>query len=177
MRGLTTADKVHRLMRELGRAARGPGRIYLTGGTSAVLVGWRDSTHDVDLKLAPEPAGVFEAIPRLKQSLGINIELAAPDDFIPPLPDWEAGSVPIGREGPVEFLHYDFHAQALAKIERSHTQDLVDAQQMVARGLVTLERLPVLYDAIEPALIRYPAIDPASFRAKVDRFVAETRRG
>ncbi|WP_419949778.1 hypothetical protein [Candidatus Palauibacter sp.] len=56
------ADQVRRLMRRLGGAARSPGRIYLVGGSSAVLVGWRETTVDVDLKLDPEPAGVFEAI-------------------------------------------------------------------------------------------------------------------
>jgi hypothetical protein len=173
MRGMTTADKVRRLMLELGRAARGPGRIYFTGGTSAVLVGWRPATHDVDLKLDPEPPGVFGAIPGLKQTLDINVELAAPEDFIPPLPGWQARSVPIATHGAVEFLHYDFHAQALSKIERGHAQDLSDVREMLARGLVTRERLRELYDAIEPELLRYPALDPASFRAKVERALAD----
>ena len=55
MRSLTDADKVMRLMRELGRGVRGPGRVYLTGGASAVLIGWRTMTVDADLKLEPEP--------------------------------------------------------------------------------------------------------------------------
>lgn len=173
MRGLTDATKVRRLMRELGRAARGPGRVYVTGGTSAVLVGWRAATHDVDLKLDPEPAGIFDAIPRLKQELDLNIELAAPDDFIPPLPDWQARSVHIEKHGPVEFLHYDFHAQALSKIERGHAQDLADVHEMRARGLVTVERLRALYDAIEPRLVRYPAIDPEAFRRKVEQCLGD----
>jgi len=35
------------LARELARIARGPVRIYLRGGSTAVLEGWRDSTIDV----------------------------------------------------------------------------------------------------------------------------------
>ncbi len=31
-------------MREWGRSARVEGRVYLTGGATAVLSGWRDST-------------------------------------------------------------------------------------------------------------------------------------
>jgi hypothetical protein len=44
-----------------------------------VLVGWRGTTIDVDLKMSPEPEGAFEAIAALKDELDINVELAAPD--------------------------------------------------------------------------------------------------
>jgi hypothetical protein len=40
-------------MRAMASEAREPGRIYLTGGASAVLRGWRDSTVDVDLTIMP----------------------------------------------------------------------------------------------------------------------------
>jgi hypothetical protein len=105
------ASRVRALMRELGRAARGPGRVYLTGGTSAVLEGWRRSTVYADLKLDPEPAGVFEALRQIKDELAVNIELAAPDDFIPPLPGWRDRSRHIERCGQVDFYHYDFYAR------------------------------------------------------------------
>ena len=49
-------------MQRLGEAVQGPRQIHLVGGASAVLVGWRDTTVDVDLKLAPGPPGVFQAI-------------------------------------------------------------------------------------------------------------------
>lgn len=62
MRPSENAARILHLLRELGRAVRGPGRVYLVGGASALLEGWRDSTVDVDLKLDPEPRGVFEAI-------------------------------------------------------------------------------------------------------------------
>ncbi len=50
MRGNATQDKIHRMMVELGRAVRSPGRIYFTGGVCAVQLGWRNATVDVDLK-------------------------------------------------------------------------------------------------------------------------------
>ena len=96
------------------------GRIYLVGGASAVLLGWRAMTVDVDLKLDPEPIGAFEAIAELKDSLDINIELAAPDQFIPALPGWRERSPFVARHGRVAFHHYDFYGQALGKIERGH---------------------------------------------------------
>ena len=79
-------------MERLGELARGPGQIFLTGGASAVLFGWREMTVDVDLKMLPEPAGVFEAIATLKDELNINVELASPDLFIPELPEWRERS-------------------------------------------------------------------------------------
>ena len=162
-------------MRRLGEEARGPGRVYLVGGASAVVIGWRGSTLDVDLKLDPEPPGAFEAIARAKDALDINVELAAPDEFIPPLPDWQARSAYIVRYGQVGFFHYDFYAQALAKIERGHDLDRRDIVAMHARGLIDPDRLPVFLASIEPGLLRYPAIDPGTFRAKVHAAVAELR--
>jgi hypothetical protein len=39
---------------------------------------------------------------------------------------------------------------------------------MIESGLVESRRLRELYEAIEPELFRYPAIDPAVFRGKVE---------
>ena len=157
-------------MRHLGAQTSGPGCVYLVGGASAVIYGWRESTIDVDLKLEPEPAGIFEAIARAKELFDMNIELAAPDDFIPPLPHWKDRSQFIDRHGQVDFRHYDFYAQALAKIERGHQQDLADLAAMMDRGLIEVLRLRALYDEIESDLTRYPALDPASFRDKLEKF-------
>ena len=158
-------------MRLLGREAQGNGRIYLVGGASAVIVGWRDTTVDVDLKLDPEPPGVFDAIARAKDALNMNLELASPDDFIPALPDWRDRSAFVVRHGPVDFLHYDFYSQALAKIERGHAQDLSDVEAMWRLRLIEPDRLVCLFEAIEADLVRYPAIDPCHFRNAVRRVV------
>jgi hypothetical protein len=39
---------------------------------------------------------------------------------------------------------------------------------MLASGLVQPSRIRALYDAVEPDLYRYPAIDPSAFRRKLD---------
>jgi hypothetical protein len=173
MRAELDAERVRTLMQALGRAARGPGRIYMTGGTTAVLEGWRASTVDADLKLDPEPPGIFEAIRRIKDELDVNVELACPEDFVPPLPGWKDRSRFIERHGPVDFYHYDFHAQALSKVERGHDRDLDDVREMIRRGLVEPAELRRHFAAIEPGLLRYPAIDPDVFRAKLDALLAE----
>jgi len=59
-------------------------------------------------------------------------------------------------------------AQALAKLERGHDRDLDDADEMLRRGLVERERLLELFAEIEPELYRFPAIDPPSFRRRVE---------
>lgn len=171
-RGRSDGATVRELMRRLGEEARGPGRIYLVGGASAVLIGWRETTVDVDLKLDPEPPGIFEAIARAKDALDVNVELAAPDEFIPPLPDWQARSPFITRHGRVGFFHYDFYGQALAKIERGHELDRRDVAAMRAHGLIDPDRLTAFWKDIEPGLLRYPAIEPDVFRAKVHAAVA-----
>ena len=170
MRTTSDATKITRLMQGLGRLARGPGRVYLVGGASAVTLGWRAATIDADLKLDPEPEGIFEAISKLKEELDMNVELAAPDDFIPPVPGWRQRSSFIARHGQVDFFHYDFYGQALAKIERGHAMDLEDVRQMIGRGLIDKEDLARRFDAIASDIVRYPAIEPDAFRAKVERF-------
>ena len=174
MRSPADPTKIRRLLEELGRHARGPGRVYLVGGATALLEGWRSSTVDVDLKLDPEPEGIFEAIALLKNELQINIELSSPDQFLPPLPDWRTHSPFIARHGDVEFFHYDLRSQALAKLARAHDRDLLDVRAMLDRGLVTAEEIVDGLDQIRDQMIRYPALDAQSFELRVRRFLEPT---
>jgi hypothetical protein len=167
MREAVTAPRLRAFMRALAAEAREPGRIYLTGGASAVLHGWREGTVDVDLKIVPENDRILRAIPDLKERLHINVELASPDDFVPPLPGWEQRSLFIAQEGPLAFHHFDFYMQALAKIERSHRKDLDDVESMIRQRLVDPKRLAELFNEVEDSLYRYPAIDPNALRAAV----------
>ena len=175
MRAPLDRQKLEEFLRALGRKVSGTGRIYLTGGATALLHGWRPMTIDIDLKADPEPAGFFEAIATLKDQLSINVELAAPDQFIPALPAWQERSLFIERHGQLDFYHYDPYSQALAKLERGHSRDLLDVSAMVRYGLVRSVRLIELFQEIESELIRFPAIDPASFREAVDTFVNSHR--
>ena len=107
----------------------------------------------------------------------MNLELASPDDFIPALPDWRARSVFVARHGLVNFRHYDFYSQALAKIERGHAQDLSDVEAMSRLKLIEPDRLMRLFAAIESDLVRYPAIDPPQFRHRVETAVGAMGAG
>ena len=175
-RTVVDADRINRLMEAIGRRARGSGRIYLVGGATAVLIGWRGTTVDADLKLDPEPPGVFEAIAVLKDELDVNVELAAPDQFVPPLPGWRERSQFIARHGQVDYFHYDFYGQALAKVERGHETDLCDVRAMVERGLIDLGELVRLFERVTADLIRYPAISENAVRTKLMKMVARERR-
>jgi hypothetical protein len=53
-------------------------RVYLTGGATAVLHGWRSSTIDVDLELVPDRDELLRELPGLKEELRVNLELADP---------------------------------------------------------------------------------------------------
>jgi len=158
-------------MKVLGREAQGSGCIYFTGGASALLIGWRSSTVDVDIRLDPEPPGIFQAIAKLKQELNINIELASPQDFLPPLPGWRDRSVFIAKQGQISFYHYDFTAQALSKLSRGFDRDLKDAQAMYEQKLFSLKALRDCFEAIAPELIRFPSLNPEVLRNKVENFI------
>ena len=120
MRQEVNLQRLQEFMRTLGRSATAPARGYLVGGATAVALGWRDSTLDIDLKIIPDSDAILRTLPALKERLQVNIELTSPDHFIPELPGWEERSRFIQQEGNVSFFHYDFYAQALAKIERGH---------------------------------------------------------
>lgn len=168
MRRLTDGERLTRFMRALGRAADSEGTCYFTGGATAVLLGWRRSTIDVDIRLVPESDVLLRAIQRIKEDLEINVELAAPDDFIPVPSGWEGRSLFAAREGMLTFYHFDPYSQALGKLERGHDQDLGDVRAMVEHGLVDPPRALELYEEIEPELFRFPAIDPPAFRRRVE---------
>lgn len=168
MRTPTTVGLLERFMVALGRAVRDPANVYFTGGVTAILHAWRSATVDIDLTTDPPVEAVTRAASRLKDTLNVNVELAAPHDFIPELPGWRERSVFIRREGSVSFFHYDPYSQALAKIERGHEQDVADVASMLRDGLVERPRLLELFAAIEPDLERYPAVDQPSFRQAVE---------
>lgn len=176
MRELADATRIREFMRALGRAAKRPGRVFFTGGATAVLSGWRLSTIDIDVKLVPEDDTLFRAIPELKESLRVNVELAAPIDFIPVAEGWEDRSRFVAQEGPLAFYDFDLTAQALSKIERGHAKDLDDAREMVDRGLVTATGLREAFEKIEPMLYRYPALDRASFRRALEAFLSSIEK-
>lgn len=168
MRQKVNFARLEEFMKALASGTKQPARIFLVGGASAVLLGWRDSTIDIDLKLEPDSDELLRKLPLLKERLEVNVELASPDDFIPELPGWRDRSRFIQQEGPLTFLHYDFYAQALAKIERGHEVDIQDVAEFIRNRLIEPHRLLEFFSEIEDQLYKYPAIDASDFRSAVE---------
>jgi hypothetical protein len=170
MRKKVTPETLRDFMQKLAASAQSPGHVYFTGGATALLLGLREQTIDLDIKFDPEPRGAFEAIAHLKNSLDLNIELAAPSDFIPVTSDWKSHSRFIDRIGDISFSHFDLRAQILSKIERSYEQDIEDARHFQAAGKITAEELLAYFRAVQPLFIRYPAIDAETLESKLSSF-------
>lgn len=160
--------RIGQFLTALGREARVPARVYLTGGATAVLEGWRASTIDIVVRLDPDRDELLRAIADIKDRVDVNVELASPADFIPELPGWRDRSPFVRRVGQIDVFHYDPYSQALAKVERGFAQDVQDVAAMVKRGLVDPARALELFAAIEPRLFRFPSIDPRAFRRRVE---------
>lgn len=173
MRRQVDAASLREFMERLAREGNGPGRVYFTGGATMLLLGLRQQTIDIDVKLDPEPAGAFEAIARLKNDLQVNVELASPDDFIPVPRNWRERSRHIATINGVEYYHFDFRGQALSKIERGYAQDREDAAMLVRTGVVTPAELQAAFSEIRADFDRYPAISPADFQNKLSTFLGQ----
>ncbi len=172
MRDPADAERIGELARELGRVVPPGTRMYLTGGATAVLEGWRQSTADVDVRFEPDSDAALRRIEELKERLSVNVELASPLDFLPPLPGWQERSRFRFREGNLEVFDFDPYSQALSKLERGFELDLEDVRSMVESGQVDPSKLRELYENIEPELYRFPAVHPGSLRAAVESLVS-----
>ncbi|MEJ7825088.1 MAG: DUF6036 family nucleotidyltransferase [Solirubrobacteraceae bacterium] len=159
--------RVRQLLDALGRRVRTAHTLYLVGGSSAVLVGWRMSTRDVDVRPEPDSDELLRALSDLKHELDINIELASPLDFLPALDGWRDRSPFVGTWGALQVRHLDFRLQALAKLERGLETDLDDVRMMLDRRLVVAAELQAGFDAMQAELFRFPAVDAARFQARV----------
>lgn len=103
MRQPVTADTLNVFMKALAAMVNTATRIYLVGGATSILFGWRTSTIDIDLKILPESEGILRSLPKIKEQLQVNIELASRGDFIPELPGWQ-GHFRIRAQRPDEML-------------------------------------------------------------------------
>lgn len=171
MRRLAEHNQINRFMSAIARRATNHARLYFTGGATAVLLGWRASTIDVNIHIVPDDDRLLRVLPELKEELAMNVELACPAHFIPELPGWQERSLFIAQEGKLNFLHYDLYAQALVKIERGHSLDISDVEEMFRRALIESTQLRKLFEAIFAQLYRYPAIDPPAFRRAMEKMV------
>jgi len=159
-------------MKELARSApRGTYRVFLVGGGTAVLEGWRVSTIDADLYSDREE--IFRDIQRIKERLQLNIEFARPEDFVPALAGSEDRHVFIETIAKVSFYHYDPYAQLLSKVVRGFNRDMQDAERFLASGMVDGERFRSLVREVpDSAYARYPALSRQAVLEAVEEFLS-----
>jgi hypothetical protein len=173
MRRSVNRRALRALMIELGRSAPGrrAHRVFLVGGGTAVLLGWRESTVDIDL-WADDDA-VFRDVQALKERLEVNIEFARPEEFVPALAGSERRHVFIETFGRVSFYHYDPYSQLLSKVVRGFRRDLEDAAGFLSSGMVDAPKFRSLVRAIpHAAYSKYPRLTPAAVVGAVDAFLA-----
>jgi hypothetical protein len=173
VREAADAEAIRSFARELGGAVAPGTRMYLTGGATAVLEGWRASTVDIDVRFEPDSDAALGRIRELKEKLALNVELVSPLDFLPPLRGWRERSRFRLREGNLEVFDFDPYSQALSKLERGFELDLEDVRSMVESGAVEPATLLELYEEIEAELYRFPAVEPSSLRAAVERLASD----
>jgi len=171
MREPADAERVRRLAGELGRVVSPGTRMYLTGGATAVLEGWRASTVDIDVRFEPDSDEPLRRISELKEELAVNVELASPLDFLPELPGWRERSRFRFREGNLEVFDFDLYSQALSKLERRFPLDLEDVASMIESGELEPKKLLELFEGIEKDLFRFPAVSPRALRTSVESLV------
>jgi hypothetical protein len=177
MRKVITRERLDSLMKELARDAprRSMYRVYFVGGGTAVYLGWRRSSIDVDL--CANQDGVFRNIQNIKESLNINIEFARPEDFVPPLKGSADRHVFIDTIRKVSFYHYDPYAQLLSKVVRGFQRDLEDARKFIESGMVDVTKFRSLVAAIpDSRYAKYPSLSRSGIENAVAIFVSDLVR-
>ena len=174
MREELTRERLLLLMKELARTAprRGSYKVYFVGGGTAVYLGWRQATIDVDL--FSDRDDVFRDIQGIKERLNMNIEFARPEDFVPPLRGTSGRHLFIDKVGSIAFYHYDPYAQLFSKVVRGFQRDIDDAREFMSSGLVDAGKLRSLVTAIpDSAYARHPNLSRAGVETAVEGFLAE----
>lgn len=174
MRDEVTRERLRALMREIARTApRGkPYRVFLVGGGTAVLSGWRPTSIDADL-FAPDES-VFSDIQGIKERLNVNVEFARPEHFVPALHDSESRHVFIETVDRVSYYHYDPYAQVLSKIVRGFERDLDDARRFMRAGMVDARKLGDLVKQIAGSeYAKYPNLSQDAVNQAVADFLSD----
>ena len=150
-----TAEALQNFLEQLGRCYRHPGRLYLVGGSSLILVAAKVSTLDIDVHF-DVPAEYHNTFIRCMREISrqykLPIEQASPDQFIPLPRGYQDRHQFIGRYSLLDVFHFDFYSVALSKLHRGNEKDFADVIQMVGQGLITLAQLREYFYEVLPQL-------------------------
>jgi len=158
---------IESFLQQLGRTFYKPARLYLVGGAALVHLGIRPGfTQDIDVQVSgPHGRDLIVTIQELIERMQINIEFAAPGDFIPLPSQWEAHARFVDRYSLIGVFYFDFYSIALSKIERGNTTDIADVKLLIQEGIITLVELDQAYQEVLAQLGkgRYPRVTPQRF--------------
>lgn len=158
---------IESFLQQLGRTFHKSARLYIVGGAALVHLGIRPGfTQDIDVQVYGANEGdLIVTIQKLIERLQINIEFAAPGDFIPLPLQWESHAQFVGRYGSIDVFYFDFYSIALSKIERGNDRDIADVKLLMQHGMITLDELDKAYQEVLAQLGkgRYPRITPQRF--------------
>jgi hypothetical protein len=162
--------RIQHFLETLGERFRHAGRVYLVGGTTMVWEGLRAQTIDIDIayEIAAEDSGEFtRTIQLLKHELKVNVEEAAPGDFIPLPAGYHERSKFIGRFGLLDVFHFDLYSMALSKIERGRDEDLSDVLKLLSKNEIDMPQLESSFAEILPRFESHSLkADPVEFKKK-----------
>lgn len=175
MRENSDLQRIDDFISAIGMMVRTSLKVYFSGGTTAVMLGIRNTTIDVDIKFEPDSIQMYKAIQQLKEQLNMNIELASPDNFIPPLPAWKERSIFITQIGKVNFFHYDLYAQIISKVQRGWKQDLTDAEGFWKKT-GDHQLMMELFGKIKKDFIKYPAVNEIELEKRLKHFIHGEKR-
>lgn len=164
-----TKETIQTFMKSIGKVLKKNATFYLTGGSTAILFGFRDGTIDIDI--AGDMDELFSHIPKLKEQQQINVEMAKPTDFVPSLPEEKNRHLLIGNFGKATFMHFDPYSQAFSKIVRGHATDIVDVKALFHQGLVDAKKLNALVKKLpDRKFTKYPRLNRPAVEMAVESF-------
>ncbi len=161
------AEGVDLFLQRLARCYRRPGKVYLVGGTSLLLVASKEVTRDIDLQFSVEDGNYGEFVRCLRQvgrELKVPVEQVSPAQFIPLPAGYETRHRYVGRFEQLEVFHFDFYSIALSKLHRGNEKDFSDVMAMLRSGLIKQAALEQYFDEIFPELDTYLTARPDVFR-------------
>ena len=152
------AQGVLEFLNRLGQCYRQAGAVYLVGGSSLLLVAAKASTADIDLTFEVSREHHAEFIRCLRQigrEMGLPIEQASPDEFLPLPAGHQDRRRYIVRYGALEVFHFDFYSVALGKLQRGNEKDYADVISMVRNHVIDFESLERYFQEVLPKLEDY----------------------
>ena len=158
------------LLQRLGRCIRFHASLDRLGGSSLLPVAGTTSTFDINVQFSTaheHHAEFIRCLRTVSREMGILVELASPEQFIPLPAGFQERCQFVGRYGSLDVFHFDFYSIALAKVHRGNEKDFDDVVRMVKTELISLSTLEAYLAQILPDYEFYqPTADPEMFRRK-----------